>query len=121
MRRPARTARQRLQDILDAIRRIERFTRDKSFEDFMADEMLRDAVERNVERISEASRGLPPELTAVYPDIPWRAVADIGNVLRHAYDDVDDAQTWRVAVRDLGTLRSTVLAMIEKIGEGGAV
>lgn len=113
MIRPARSIRQRLQDILDAIARIERFTRGKSFEDFLADAMLRDAVERNIERISETSCRLPEELTARHPGIRWRAVADIGNILRHAYDDVDDGQTWKVAVRDLDGLEAAILDMIE--------
>ena len=120
IRRAARTARQRLQDIVDGIARIEQFTQGKSFEEFAADAMLRDAVERNVERISEASRHLPGELTAGHPDIPWRAVADIGNILRHAYDDVDDGQTWQVVARDLAPLKSAVLAMIEDFGEEDA-
>ena len=48
-----------LQDIPDAIARIESFTEGISFEEFLAKAMLRDAVERNIERISEASRHLP--------------------------------------------------------------
>lgn len=50
--------------------------------------MLRDAIERNIERISEASRRLPDDLKAGYPSIPWRDIAGIGNVLRHGYDAV---------------------------------
>lgn len=115
IRRRARTARQRLHDILDAIARIEQFTQAKSFEDFLAEPMLRDAVERNVERISEASRHLPEATTASHGEVPWRAVADVGNVLRHGYDDVDDRQTWRVADRDLEPLKSAVLEMIESL------
>ena len=82
--------------------------------------MLRDAVERNIERISEASRHLPEELTVRHGDIPWRAIADIGNILRHAYEEVDERQTWRVAVRDLYPLKSAVLEMIGNIGEEDA-
>lgn len=115
IRRRARTARQRLHDILDAIVRIELFTQAKSFEDFRADPMLRDAVERNVERISEASRHLPEAMTVRHGEIPWRAVADIGNILRHGYGDVDDRQTWRVAARDLEPLKSAVLDMIDNL------
>ena len=52
--RPRRTARQRLQDILEAIERIEIYTLGKTSEHFAADTMLRDSVERNIERLSEA-------------------------------------------------------------------
>ena len=114
--RPRRTARQRLDDILSAIERIERYTHEKSFKDFVADHMLRDSVERNIERISEASRHLPDTLIARHPEIPWRAIADIGNVFRHVYDDVDAGQTWQVVVRDLQPLKAAVSALITGLG-----
>ena len=114
-RRPERTARQRLEDILDSISRIEQFVEKKTFNDFFSDAMLRDAVERNVERISEASRHLPNELTSEYADIPWRAIGDIGNIFRHAYDDVDARQTWEVVTRDLAPLKDVVRAMRDRL------
>ena len=79
---PSRTA-ERLRHIRDAIATIQEFIRGRNFSDYSRDRMLRDAVERNVERLSEAVRHLPAELTARRPDIPWRQIADIGNVLRH--------------------------------------
>jgi uncharacterized protein with HEPN domain len=54
----------RLRHILDAIARIEALTAGKSFEDYAANWMIRDAVERNLERVSEASRHIPSELRA---------------------------------------------------------
>jgi uncharacterized protein with HEPN domain len=114
--RPRRTVRQRLADILSAIQRIELYTREKSFDDFTADSMLRDSVERNIERISEATRHLPDALTARHPEIPWRAIGDIGNVFRHAYDDVDAGQTWRVVARDLQSLKAAIGKMIAGLG-----
>jgi uncharacterized protein with HEPN domain len=70
----------------------------------------------NIERI----RGWTSDLTLdaylanSMPQIPWRKVADIGNVLRHEYDDVADTEIWRIVVDDLGTLRTAVLAMIRE-------
>jgi uncharacterized protein with HEPN domain len=93
----------RLQDILEAIAAIAEYTAGKTFDDYAAARMLRDAVERNLERISEASRHLPKHLKARHSEIPWRKVADIGNILRHAYPIVDDSVVWEVVVRDRGT------------------
>lgn len=112
--RPRRTALQRLQDISDAIARIELYTGGKSYADFVADLMLRDSVERNIERLSEASRHLPTTLTEGESEIPWRAIADIGNVFRHAYDDVNAEMIWRVVVRDLGPLKIAIQNMIDR-------
>ena len=95
----------RLQDILEAIATIGEYTRDKTFDHYAAERMLRDAVERNVERISEASRHIPDHLKARHSEIPWPQVAGIGNILRHAYPIVDDRLVWEVVVRDLPPLK----------------
>jgi uncharacterized protein with HEPN domain len=77
--------------------------------------MLRDAVERNIERISEASRHIPRSVKAKHPEIPWRKIAGIGNILRHAYPIVDDSLVWEVVVRDLPPLRATVEQMLAEV------
>ena len=88
-----RSPRQRLQDILDAIIATDGFVSAKTFDDFRTDMMLRQAVERNVEIISEASRHLPEELTAMHDTVPWCNIRDIGNILRHGYEIVDQQIT----------------------------
>jgi uncharacterized protein with HEPN domain len=77
--------------------------------------MLRDAVERNIERISEASRHIPRSVKAKHPEIPWRKIAGIGNILRHAYPIVDDSLVWEVVVRDLPPLRAAVEQMLAEV------
>jgi uncharacterized protein with HEPN domain len=59
--------------MLDAIARIETLTVGKTFEDYAADWVTRDAALRNLERVSEASRHIPSELKAEHKGIPWRA------------------------------------------------
>jgi uncharacterized protein with HEPN domain len=108
----------RLEDILDAVATIGIYTSGKSEADYEADRMLRDAVERNIERISEASRHIPRSLTATHPEIPWRKVADIGNILRHAYPIVDDSLIWEVVVRDLPPLKLAVEQMLAELNAG---
>ncbi len=105
----------RLQHILDAIADIEGFTAGKAFDDYAADAMLRRAVERCLEIISEASRHIPPEAKARHPDIPWRGVADFGNVLRHGYEQVIDTRVWEIVTRDLAPLKAAVEAMLREV------
>ncbi len=69
---------------------IERVTAGKTLEEYSADPDLAAAVERYLERLSEASRHVPETLKQKHPNIDWRAIADIGNVLRHAYDKIVD-------------------------------
>jgi uncharacterized protein with HEPN domain len=88
------------------------YTAGKTQGDYAAERMLRDAVERNVERISEASRHIPRSLKAKHPEIPWRKVAGIGNILRHDYPIVDDSLIWELVVRDLPPLKAAVEQML---------
>jgi uncharacterized protein with HEPN domain len=80
--------------------------------------MLRDAVERNVERISEASRHIPSKFKRNHTEIPWRKVAGIGNILRHAYPIVDDSLIWEVVIRDLPPLKAAVEQMLREVNVG---
>ncbi len=80
-----KTPRFYLEHIQESIAAIERYVAGKTFEQFARDDLLRDGVERRIEIISEASRRLPEEMKARRPEMPWRAVASIGDVLRHEY------------------------------------
>jgi uncharacterized protein with HEPN domain len=90
--------------ILDAITNIEL--------DPAGDRRARQLVERNLEILSEASRRLPKELKDLEADIPWRAVAGIGNILRHDYHETYPAVLWDTCNKDLKPLKDAV----ERIG-----
>jgi uncharacterized protein with HEPN domain len=105
----------RLDDILAVMREIETFAAGKTFDDYMADAMLRRAVERDVEIISETSRYIPETLTATHPIIPWRKVAGVGNVLRHGYKLIDDHEMWDIVTHDLAPLKATIESMLLEI------
>jgi uncharacterized protein with HEPN domain len=89
----------RLTDIVEAIERVRQVVGDLDLDAFESNWEKRWLVERGVEIVSEASRHLTLELKARHPEIPWRNVADIGNVLRHAYQDVAPPVMWNL-VRD---------------------
>jgi uncharacterized protein with HEPN domain len=108
----------RLTDIVEAIANIRSEMAGVSLEAFEADWRKRWLIERGVEIISEASRHLPDELKARHPVIPWRQVADIGNVLRHEYQRVAPDVLWRLAQDDLSPLDRVCRA--ELAAAGGA-
>lgn len=107
--------RDRLNHILSAINAIERLRAGKTLADYAADADLAAAVERYLERLSEASRHLPDELKAPHSSIDWRGVANIGNVLRHAYDQVAAHRVWQIVTDDLALLKQAVLAMLAAV------
>ena len=78
--------------------------------------MLRLAIERCVEIVSEASRHIPSDMKAGHPEVPWQNVADIGNILRHAYRAIDPHIMWKVATHDVAPLRKAVEQMLAQFG-----
>ena len=105
----------RLLDMAGALRAIERFIGGVDVQTFRANLLVRSAVERQLEVISEASRHVPSEMKARHPDIPWRKLADLGNILRHAYHRVDPLIVWNIVRDDLPSLKRVVHAMIRDV------
>lgn len=112
---PPRSPRQRLQDMLDAIVFIQTNVAGRRLDDYLADEILRAAVERKIEIVSEASRRLPADLLDAHPGIPWARIRAIGNILRHEYDDVYPAVIWTIATEHTAGLRAAIEAMIAAV------
>ena len=81
----------------------------------MADRKAFYAATRALEIISEAARRLPPDLRERYPQLPWRAIMGVGNVLRHNYEDVAEQQIWRTVMEDLPSLEQAVSAELARI------
>ncbi len=95
-------------EILEAIEGIETATSNKSLEDFSKDWLLRMGIQRALEIISQATRHIPDELLTIAPDIPWKQIRAIGNVLRHEYHKIADPVVWAVVTENIGPLRNAI-------------
>jgi uncharacterized protein with HEPN domain len=111
---PRATLADRIQHILRSIALIEGYWAGKSFSDFEANEPLRSATERHLLIISEAVRHMPEDAKAAHPQIPWRDIAGIGNILRHGYDLIDPRRIWAVVEHDLQPLKSAVTDIVAR-------
>jgi uncharacterized protein with HEPN domain len=106
---PSEKPLRRLEDILDNIRRIERFTAGMDAVSFAANEQALYASLHALLIISEAARKLGDEAVEFVPGQPWDAIRSVGNVLRHEYDGVDPAVVWRiVSGGDLARLKQAI-------------
>lgn len=94
----------RIQDIIDCIEKIQRYTSDLSFGDFAEDEIILDAVERNLITIGEAARYVPEEIKGKYPDVPWLHMRNMGNVAAHRYFGMDPEIMWDTVRQNLPPL-----------------
>ncbi len=93
-----------LEDILQAAKAIQRFTRAVSLDQFKANEEKYEAVNRKFEIIGEAARRLSPEVRGAFPEIPWKLITAMRNILVHDYDDVDLHVVWDTAQHNIPPL-----------------
>ena len=100
-----------LEDIRNSCRRIEEYVGEMCREEFLADTKTYDAVVRNLEIVGEAARHIPEEVARMTPVIDWRRIADMRNVLAHAYFGIDDDILWDV----IQNHRPMLLAAVEKV------
>ena len=96
--------------ILEAIERIEAYTA-AGRDDFLARTIVQDAVLRNLEILGEAAKRVSAELRADNPEVPWKEMAALRDVLAHGYMSVDLDIVWEVVERRLGSLGGQVQAL----------
>ena len=102
-----------LSDIIDAIDRVEEYTDGFAFGDFTKDQKTFDAVIRNLEVIGEAVKAIPDSIRVHEPDIDWRKIAGIRDVLIHEYFGVDSDIVWDVVQTKLPKLKSACKRLLE--------
>ncbi len=106
-------ARKLLWDAMQAAERVARFTRGKTFDDYLADELLRSGVERQLAIVGEALSQLRRIDPAIAGSIAELArVVGFRNVLIHAYANVDSRIVWGIIEADLDPLRASLGALL---------
>jgi uncharacterized protein with HEPN domain len=104
----------RIQDILKAIQKIEAYTEGMTAVQFKKNELVIDAVVRNLEIIGEASKNIKLTTRRLYPDIPWDQMNGMRNILIHEYFGVDVATVWHTAKTHLPLLKQQLESILDK-------
>jgi len=95
-------------DILEACGKIREYLAGMSYEAFLEDGRTRDAVIRNLEIIGEAAKNLPDEVTAQAPEVAWRKVRGMRDVVAHAYFGLDSKVVWSTATTQVTEIETAV-------------
>ena len=102
-----------LEDVLEAIRKIRDYTDGLSLQAFTADAKTFDAVIRNLEIIGEAVKQIPEDIRSLRPEVEWKRIGRLRDILIHQYFGVDAQIVWDIVQNKLTLLEQAIRALLE--------
>jgi uncharacterized protein with HEPN domain len=103
-----------LEDIIEAIAKIQRYTAGVSLRQFSGDEKAVDAVVRNLEVIGEAVKRIPDEVRQEDPAIDWKKIAGLRDILIYEYFGIDMEIIWDIVQNKLPPLERSIRGMLAR-------
>ncbi len=97
-----------LNDILESLKRIQRYTGNMTYNDFIKDELVQDGVVRNLEIVGEAIKKIPDKIKNIKPQIEWRKIAGLRDILVHGYFGIDLEIVWDVVKNKIPDLKQEI-------------
>jgi len=110
-----RSIRIRLVDIQGEIAGIRDLTRSATAESFGSSWAMKRAVEHALLIIAEAAKHIPDDLKARRPEVPWKRIHGLGNMLRHEYRRIDSDILWSVVAENLDDLDNAIQALLKEL------
>lgn len=104
--------RQRIEHVLDAITEIEQYTQGQTLIEFSQDSMMRFACIKQIEIIGEACNHIDVSIREAFPEIEWRNIVGLRNLLIHEYFGVDTILIWDVITTNIPQLKEQLLLII---------
>ena len=101
-----------LWDMLESAAAIAGKLKDVELPQYLANEDLRLLAERRIEIIGEAARRLSEPFRLAHPEIPWRLIIGMRNVLVHEYDEIDHERVWRLVKEEMPLLIEKIRALL---------
>jgi uncharacterized protein with HEPN domain len=93
-----------LWDMLEAAKDIRDFVEGVSADAFASDKKMRYAVERQLLALGEAAKGVSDSFKALHPEIPWRSLTGLRNILAHEYGEIVIERVWLIAREKIPSL-----------------
>lgn len=105
-----------IEDILESISRIEEYVKDLDEAEFYGNSEKQDAVLRRLEIIGEAVKNIPQDIRDKYPEIPWKQIAGMRDIVIHEYFGVNLGRIWKVIQVDMKDLKNKINMIKQEIG-----
>lgn len=109
-----RSDRAYLEDIVEAIDCIERYTA-KGRNEFDRNELVQTWVVHHIQIVGEAASRVTEELRLAHSQVPWGVIKAMRNVLVHFYFGIDVDEVWRTVEKDIPTLKAQVTAILQML------
>ncbi len=103
-----------LEDMLESMMRIEEYLGELEFGKFKMNYLVVDATIRNFEIIGEASMNVPLNIQEKYPEIPWKKMVGLRNLIAHHYFGIDYEMIWEIVKNNLPQNRIDLAGIVEK-------
>ena len=103
--------------MLEAVRLIQQYSAGVLYDEFVKNVLMQDAVVRRLEIIGEASHRVPEEIQNAHPQVPWKKMFGMRNIIVHDYMGVDLREVWDVVQNDLDALKKSLEEVVRNIGK----
>jgi len=103
-----------LDDISEAIKKIEKYTKGLSLQKMKKDDLVKDGVVRNLEIIGEAVKNIPQRIKEKYPAIEWKKISGLRDVLAHEYFGIDVEILWDIIKNKLPDLKKEISFLLRQ-------
>lgn len=104
-----------LNDIIQAMNKIDRYSKDLDHDSFVNNDMVVDAVLRNIEIIGEAAAQIPESIKQNYSQIPWKRIIGLRNIVIHEYFGVDLENIWKIVAENIPETKPQIIEMLKEL------
>lgn len=105
-----------LRDIIESIKKINSYKNNKSYEDLFKRDIITDAIIRNLEIIGEATKNIPSEIRNRYPNVEWKSISGLRDIITHKYFGINTEIIWDILCNRLPNLEKSIKEILRDLG-----